>query len=79
MKIVFIIIGLVVLVIAIFAIYRSITVKRQNNKLNAERFDRVKELHDKLESKQELTEQDIMPFAKNILTRQATYGMHTSL
>jgi uncharacterized protein YxeA len=75
MKIVFIIIGLVVLAIAIFAIYRSITVKRQNNKLNAERSDRVKELHDRLESKQELTEQDVTPFAKNILTRQATYQL----
>jgi hypothetical protein len=75
MKIVFIIIGLVVLAITIFAIYRSITVKRQNNKLNAERFDRVKELYDRLESKQELTEQDVTPFAKNILTRQATFQL----
>ncbi len=75
MKIVFIIIGLIVLAIAVFAIYRLVTVKRQNNKLNAERFDRVKELFDKLESGQEITENDVLPFAKNILTRQTAFQL----
>jgi len=75
MKIVFIILGLIVLTIAIFAFYRILKVKRQNNKLNAERFNRVKELYDKLESGQELTEQDVLPFAKNILTRQTAFQL----
>ena len=75
MKIVFIIIGLIVLAIAVFAVYRLVTVKRQNNKLNAERFDRVKELYDKLESGQEITENDVLPFAKNILTRQTAFQL----
>ncbi|QEH41920.1 FeoB-associated Cys-rich membrane protein [Chitinophaga sp. XS-30] len=75
MKIVFIVIGLIVLAIVVFAVYRLITVNRQNNKLNAERFDRVKELYDKLESGQELTENDVLPFAKNILTRQMAFQL----
>ncbi len=75
MKTVFILIGLIILVITIFAIYRFVTVKKQHNKLNAERFERVKELYDKLESGQELTEQDILPFAKNIKTRQTIFEL----
>lgn len=75
MKIVFIVIGLIVLAIVVFAVYRLITVNRQNNKLNAERFDRVKELYDKLESGQELTENDVLPFAKNILTREIAFQL----
>lgn len=75
MKIVFIIVGLIVLALAVFAVYRLVTVKRQNSKLNAERFDRVKELYDKLESGQEITEKDVILFAKNILTRQTTFQL----
>jgi len=75
MKIVFILVGIVVLAIVAFAVYRLATVKRQNNKLNAERFERVKELYDKLESGQELTENDVIPFAKNILTRQTAFQL----
>lgn len=75
MKIVFIIIGLLVLVIAVFAIYRFITVKRQNNKLNKERFERVKELYEKLEKGEDLTEQNILPYAENILTRQTAFQL----
>lgn len=61
--------------IVIFAVYRLASVKRQNNKLNAKRFDRVKELNDKLESGQELTENDVLSFAKNVLTRQAAFQL----
>lgn len=77
MKIVFTLIGLIVLAIVIFAVYRLITVKRQNSKINAERFDRIKELYEKLESGQELTENEVLPFAKNILTRQTTFELLT--
>src|SRR5690606_38441084 len=75
MKTVFIIIGLIVLVIVVFAVYRIVTVKRQNNKLNAERFDRVRELYDKLESGQEMTEKNILHFAKNTRTRQTAFQL----
>lgn len=75
MKTIYLIIGLLVLAILIFVVYRLVTVKRQNSKLNAERFDRVKELYDKLESGQEVTENDVIPFAKNVLTRQTTFEL----
>lgn len=75
MKIIFIVIGLLVLLIAVFAIYRFITVKRQNNNLNKERFERVKELYEKLENGEDLTEQNILPYAENILTRQTAFQL----
>lgn len=78
MKLVFIIIGVLVVVIILFAIYRLVTVKRQNKKLNEKRFDRVKELHYKLESGHEITETDVLPFAINVLTRQTAFQLLAS-
>lgn len=75
MKTFLIILGLIILVIAIFGLYRLVTVKRQNTKLNAERFERVKELYNKLESGQNLTEKDVLPFAQNLLTRESSYEL----
>lgn len=75
MKIIFIGIGLLVLLIAVFAIYRFVIVKSQNNKLNKERFERVKEIYRKLENGDDLTEEDILPYAKNILTRQTVFQL----
>lgn len=75
MKTFLIILGLIVLVITIFGLYRLVTVKRQNRKLNAERFERVKELYNKLESGQNLTEKDVLPFAQNLLTRESSYQL----
>ncbi len=75
MKIVLIIIGVIVFAIVVFAVYRLVIVKRQNKKLNAERFDRVKELYQKLESGQEISENDVLPFAKNVLTRQTAFQL----
>jgi hypothetical protein len=75
MKIFLAIVGVVVLVVAIFAIYRIVVVERQNDKLNEERINRVRELYDKLESGQSLTEKDVYPFAENLLTRELTYQL----
>jgi len=75
MKTFLIILGQIILVIAIFGLYRLVTVKRQNRKLNAERFERVKELYEKLESGQNLTEKDVLPFAQNVLTRESSYQL----
>ncbi len=75
MKIVLIIIGLMVLAIIVFSLYRFITVELQNKKLNTLRFFRVKELDDILKSGQSLSEKDVLPFAENILTRQTTYQL----
>ena len=75
MKTFLIITGLIILAIVIFAVYRFVTVKRQGNKLNAKRFERVKGLYDKLESGQTLTEKDVLPFAQNLLTREIAYQL----
>ena len=75
MKILLIIVGVIVFVIAIFAIYRIIVVKRQNSKLNDKRFMRVRKLYDKLESCQNLTDKDVYPFAQNLLTRELTFQL----
>ncbi len=75
MIILLLVIGLLLLSIAIFVVYRLIKVKRQNSRLNAERFERVKPLHDKLKSGHSLTESDIYPFAENLLTREATFEL----
>jgi hypothetical protein len=75
MKIVFIIIGLIIVAIAVFGVYRIVYIKRHYKRHNIERFDRVKELHNKLESGQKITENDVLPFAKNILTRQTAFQL----
>lgn len=49
MQAVYVILG-VILLMVIFIVYRLITVKRQNNELNDERFERIKPLYDKLET-----------------------------
>ena len=75
MKIIFSIIALIIVAIIIFIIYRFITVKRQQSRYNDERFERVKELFDKLVNGQALTENDVLPFAQNILTREITFQL----
>ncbi len=53
-----IVFGAIVLVVATSVIYRLVTVKLQNRKLNRARFDRIKTLYDKLENGQSITVQD---------------------
>lgn len=75
MKIVLIIIGIIVLAIVLFVVYRLVKVKRQSKLLNEKRFDRIKPLYDKLESGENLTEADVLPFAANLITRQMTFQL----
>ena len=75
MRTFFIIIAIIILAIALFAIYRYVMVKRQNTQLNQARFDRIKLLNEKLKNGENLMELDILPFAKNILTRQTTFEL----
>jgi len=72
---VLIIIGLIVLAIAVFLVYRLRTVKKQNKKLNEQRFDRIKPLYDKLESGQSITPEDVLPYATNLLSRETTFQL----
>lgn len=75
MNTLFIIIGLIFLVIILFAVFRLQKVKNQNRKLNEQRFERIKSLYDKLESGQPVTTEDILPYSKNLLTRMTTYQL----
>ncbi|PTS94925.1 hypothetical protein DBR27_17410 [Flavobacterium sp. HMWF030] len=75
MRIIFIIIGVIVSVIIIFAIYRYILVNIQNNKLNKVRLQRIEPIYEKLRNGVELTSEEILPFASNILTRESTYQL----
>ncbi len=75
MNIVVITIGLIVLIVAAFVIYRLVAVNRQNSKLLKERFERIKPLYDKLESNQTVTLLDVYPFAKNLSTREMAFRL----
>lgn len=78
MQTVFLIIGLIILAIAAFVIYRLLKVKKQNRELNIKRFDRVKTLYDKLENGQSVTTEEVLPYAKDILTRQTVFQLLNS-
>lgn len=73
MRIVFIVIGVVVLAIIIFAIYRYIVVNIQNKKINKVRLARIEPIFAKLRNQEELTEAEVLPFASNMLTRETTF------
>jgi hypothetical protein len=71
----FSIIGLVLLAIIVFVVYRLVKVKLQSKKLNSQRFDRVKILLARLENGESMTEKDVLPFVQNVLTRELTYQL----
>jgi hypothetical protein len=75
MKIAVSIIGILALALLIFAMYRYIKVKWQNEKLNWESFNRVKPVYDKLIHREDLTGEEVFPYAKNILTRETVYNI----
>ena len=69
------IIGTIVLLIIGFVVYRNWKVNKQNLELNEKRFERIKPLADKFDSGQKPTIQDVKPYATNLGTREATYGL----
>jgi hypothetical protein len=75
LKTLFIIAGIILLSIAGFIIYRLITVKNQRKKIADARFDRIKPLIDKILNGNELTTDDVVPYAKNVLTREITFQL----
>lgn len=77
MKTFLVIIGLLALAIVIFVIYRLITVSLQNKKLNAQRFARIKPIYEKLKNDEPISLDEILPYAQNILTREATFQLLT--
>jgi len=75
MNTIFIVIGLIVLVIIVFVIYRLQKVKNQNRKLNEQRFERISPLYNKLEKGEAISAEDVLPYAKNLLTRGMTFHL----
>jgi hypothetical protein len=75
MQTILLVIGLIILVIAGFAIYRLRKVKKQNRELNRKRFDRVKALYNKLENGETVTTEEVLPYAKDVLTRQTVFQL----
>ena len=78
MTTVLIIVGILIGLIVVFALYRYIKVNYQNRKLNRQRFDRIRLLCEKLESGQGVDPQDVLPFAENIATRGITFQLLSS-
>lgn len=75
MRIIFIVVGVIVLAILFFAIYRYTVVSIQNKELNRKRLHRIELIYEKLRNKKELTKEEVLPFAINILTRETTFQL----
>ncbi|WP_462251002.1 hypothetical protein [Ekhidna sp.] len=77
MNIFFIIIGAIAVLVVSLIVYRSIKVNRQNRQLNEQRYERIKPLVDKLESNENLTPEEIRPYAEQLTTRETTFQLLT--
>jgi len=75
MSIFLIIAGILIGLVVIFAVYRYFKVHSQNGELNKQRFERIRPLYEKLESGQSIDQQDVLPFAAGVITRELTFGL----
>ncbi|GGA84693.1 hypothetical protein [Puia dinghuensis] len=75
MNITLLVVGLLILAIIIFAVYRIQIFKYQNKKMNSLRFERVKTLYGKLERREAITAEEVLPYAENLLTRESTFHL----
>jgi hypothetical protein len=75
MEMLFIIIAAVVFALIGFVAYRFLKVRAQRKKLESLRFNRIQPLFDQLNSETEISTDDILPFAQNILTRHDAYHL----
>jgi hypothetical protein len=71
----FLILGIIAFIIVVFIVYRIQKVKKQHKLLSQERFERIRPLFEKLESGQQLTKDDVLPYAKNVLTRELAFEL----
>ncbi|HOX51601.1 MAG TPA: hypothetical protein PKY05_08945 [Fibrobacteria bacterium] len=74
MRFALVLIGSAVFSVLAFMAYRLVYVLWQNLRLDKKRLSRLKPLRDKLASGQELTHQDILPFARHPLHREPLHG-----
>lgn len=75
MKIVFIIIGIIVLIIILFIIYRSFVFKKESAKTHKLRFERIQPIEEKLKNGEAITGNDILKYAEDNKTRELTYQL----
>ncbi len=73
MKIVFIVIGIVVLIVIIFMIYRYFAFQKEGAENQKLRFERIKPLQEKLINKEEINKEFVFEYAKDNKTRELTY------
>lgn len=69
------IIGILITLLVIFAIYRYLRVSYQGRKLNEKRFERVRPLYEKIGSGQQLDIAEVLPYVEKATTRQLTYDL----
>ncbi len=70
-----IIIILILVALGCFVAYRLISVQKAGRETLQRRFKRIQLLYDKVESGETVTSEDAFEFAKNILTREATFNL----
>jgi hypothetical protein len=75
MKIVFIVIGIIVLLINVFMIYRYFAFNKESAQFHKLRFERIQPIHEKLEKGEEIKKEDIFEYAKDNKTREMTYHL----
>ena len=75
MNIILIVICIIVCLVALFIIYRYIKVHHQHRKLNKQRFDRIRPLYEKLKSGETVDPEDVLPYARNVLTRGLAFQL----
>ena len=73
MEIVVIIIGIIVLFIVVFMIYRYFAFKRESAETHKLRFERIQPLYEKLENGNHINEEEVLKYAKDNKTREMTY------
>ena len=73
MKIVFIVIGIIVLLIIAFMIYRYFSFKKESAQTHKLRFERIQPLYEKLENGEEIKKEDVFEYTKDNRTREMTY------
>ncbi|MCC8358933.1 hypothetical protein [Salinimicrobium sediminilitoris] len=73
MKIVFIIIGIVVLLIIVFMIYRYFAFRKESAETHKLRFERIHPLYENLENGNDLNEEEVLKYAQDNKTREVTY------
>jgi hypothetical protein len=78
MNTVAIIVGILIGIIVLFAVYRFLKVSSQNRKLNERRFERIRPLLEKLKNGLPIDPKEVLPFAENVATRQLTFQLLSS-